>query len=139
MWYRIVYGVVRIFAAILLLNMIGMPIEHVIKGFLSKELMEDPGDLLSRALGFFFTRHPVKVNYFLTIYLGFWGVVDIVLSMCILRRQMWAYPLSLVLIALFVAYELYRISYTHSSILFVFILIDLFVFWLIYREYRQLK
>jgi len=41
------------------------------------------------------------------------------------------------LLTLFIAYQLYRISYTHSLGLIFLTLFDVFVVWLTWKEYRK--
>lgn len=79
-----------------------------------------------------------SVTFFAAIYLLFWGVLDIFLSVELLRNRMWAYPLSLVLISCFMTYEFFRLLHTHSPALVFLIIYDLLALWLIWREYKKI-
>jgi uncharacterized membrane protein len=57
----------------------------------------------------------------------------------LLRNKLWAYPASLVILSLFIAYQVYRFSYTHSVGLVVLTAFDLIVMVLIWHEYRLVQ
>ncbi|WP_337128019.1 DUF2127 domain-containing protein [Mesorhizobium sp. Cs1321R2N1] len=57
----------------------------------------------------------------------------------LLKRRLWAYPASLAALLLFIIYQLYRFSYTHSAGLIVLTLFDLLVVWLVWHEYRLVQ
>jgi len=57
----------------------------------------------------------------------------------LLRNKLWAYPVSLVVLGLFIVYQLYRFSYTHGFGLIVLTVFDVFVMGLIWREYRLVR
>ena len=139
MWYRIFYGVVRICIAFAFLGFIGMPVFSVLSSILPESWLVQSQSAASRLLHYLLGYQNLKVTNFIIVYLGFWGIFDIVLSACILRHRLWAYPLSMWLIAIFIGYELMRLTQTHSCILLFFIIVDLLMLWLIWREYRRLK
>lgn len=139
MGWRIMYGFLRLILGFILLRLIGTPISGIFYKIMSHELIEDPTDLLIRAVSPFFQHSSFTVTYFLAIYLIFWGVVDILLSINLLRHKMWAFSASIYLIGAFVLYEIYRFSYTRSLVLAYVIILDLILLWLIGKEYNKLK
>jgi len=106
---------------------------------MSYELAEDHNDILYRFLFNILYNHPVYISYFLATYLIFWGFVDMFLSYNLLKHRLWAFPVSLVVIGLFVIYEIVRFTNTHSLILLSVILIDTLILFIIWNEYRKLK
>jgi uncharacterized membrane protein len=56
-----------------------------------------------------------------------------------LRNKLWAYPASLVVMGLFIVYQIYRFSYTHGWGLIVLSVFDIVVIWLIWHEYRVVR
>jgi uncharacterized membrane protein len=106
---------------------------------MSHELVQDHSDKLYTLASYWLGHHPLSITYFLASYFIFWGVVDVVLSVELLRERLWAFPASLVLIAGFVLYEIVRFTHTHSLILLWIIFVDTFIFWFIKREYKKLK
>ena len=57
----------------------------------------------------------------------------------LLKHKLWAYPLSIIVFAAFIVYQLYRFTFTRGLGLIALSLFDLVVIWLIYLEYRALK
>ena len=105
---------------------------------MSFELVEDPTDKLYGLVSQLLGQDPLYVSYFLAIYFIFWGLVDVILSINLLRGKIWAFPASLLLIGGFIIYEFIRFTYTHSLILLFIILVDIAIFWFIEREYKRL-
>lgn len=134
MYWRILYGSVRVFIGYKLLSLVGLPAVDAYQHLFSYELARDPHDALLRLAGHLLASHGFSVTYFLAAYLLFWGVMDVLLSISMLRVHLWAFDASLVIMVLFIMYELFRLSHTHSHALFGFILVDLFIVFLIYHE-----
>jgi uncharacterized membrane protein len=65
--------------------------------------------------------------------------VKVVLVAALLRNKLWAYPVSLVVLGLFIFYQLYRFSYTHSPALIALSVFDVLVIALIWHEYRIVR
>ena len=56
--------------------------------------------------------------------------------MSLFRERLWAFPLALFVLAVFVAYQLHRFGRTHSIVLLMLTLLDVVVMALIWREFR---
>ena len=138
MWWRVIYGTFRVVVGVLLLRVIHHPFDSVVAGIMHTELVEHPNDTILFHFLAFLQQHPFTITYFFAFYIIFWGAVDIVLSVSLLRHQLWAFPFSLLLIASFMFYEIIRYTHTHSHTLLILLCIDTFVFWLIYREYQRM-
>jgi uncharacterized membrane protein len=138
MWWRIFYGGLRLILGVALLKLVNEPLSNVLYLIMGQELIQDPNDVLFSTINLFLQAHPLSVTYFLAIYLIFWGIVDIVLSINMLKHHIWAFPIGLYLIGFFILYEIYRFFHTHSLILLTVILIDIGIFWLIKREYKRI-
>ena len=139
LWWRIVYGTLKGTLGLVLLGLIQLDIARVFYTIMSRELIEDPNDLFIIFVGPIVQRISSHSNYFLAAYLIFWGALDIFLSISLLREKLWAYHVAFVVISLFVAYELYRISHTHSIFLAFIIAVDIFVLWFIRREHKHAR
>jgi len=139
MWWRIFYGMMRLVVGFAFLKLVDVPFLDLLHKVTSTKIGEDSTDLIINFLDSLLSLHPLTITYFLAAYLIFWGVVDIFLSACLLKHKLWAFPATLWLIAMFVAYMTYRLTITHSPILLVTILFDVFLIWLINREYKKLK
>jgi uncharacterized membrane protein len=104
-----------------------------------EELLEDPRDFLATHLVEFAAHFSVSSQHFYAFYLLSHGLVKIALVVGLLRNRLWAYPASLVVMSLFIVYQLYRYSYTHSAALIVLSVFDVVVIGLIWHEYRLVR
>jgi uncharacterized membrane protein len=74
---------------------------------------------------------------FAAVYLLSHGLVKLVLVIELLRNKLWAYPLMIVMLGAFVAYQSYRFALTHSIAMLVLTVFDLAVIALTAMEYRE--
>ena len=85
-------------------------------------------------------RHfPLSEQHFYAFYLLSHGLVKSVLVIGLLREKLWAYPASVAVFGAFIAYQLYRYSWTHDIALILLSIFDLFVIYLAVHEYRLLR
>ena len=103
------------------------------------ELVEDPHDFVAVQLRSLAQNFSVSTQHFYAFYLLSHGIVKIFLVAGLLRNKLWAYPASLVVLTLFILYQLYRYSYTRSPGLVVLSGLDLVVMALIWHEYRLMR
>lgn len=103
------------------------------------ELTEDSDDFVATHLLSLARNLSVGTEHFYALYLLSHGVVKLLLVAGLLRGKLWSYPASLVVLGLFVVYQLYRFSYTHGPALIVLSLFDLLVIGLIWHEYRLVR
>jgi uncharacterized membrane protein len=141
MLIRILYGFARLLLAFILLPLVGTPLVALFGRAVEKNRhLFDSQDFFLQTAVPFVEHHSAAffVTYFLVSYLVFWGVIDIVLSVSLLKHKLWAFPVSVYLIVLFIIYELFRFTHTHSLVLAYIIIFDSFLIWLIRREYMKL-
>ena len=103
------------------------------------ELSEDPRDLIATSLLGWGQGFSVATQHFYAFYLLSHGVVKLLLVVGLLREKLWAYPASLVVLGLFVAYQIYRYSFTNSALLIILSIFDIFVMILVWHEYRLVR
>ena len=85
-------------------------------------------------------RHfPLSEQHFYAFYLLSHGVVKAAVVVGLLKEKLWAYPAALAMFGAFIAYQLYRYSYTHEVVLIALTVFDLFVIYLTIHEYRLLR
>ena len=78
-------------------------------------------------------------HHFYAFYLISHGIVNMVIVAALLSRKLWAYPATFVVLVLFIAYQLYRYSFTHDIGLIAVTLLDVVVIGLASNEYRLLR
>ncbi|WP_175690629.1 DUF2127 domain-containing protein [Burkholderia anthina] len=57
----------------------------------------------------------------------------------LLRRRLWDYPTSIGIFSVFIAYQLYRFSFTHAGSLLLITMLDVAIIVLTLHEYRFLR
>jgi uncharacterized membrane protein len=114
-------------------------IVHLVNRFTQEELVQDPRDFLATHLLGWAQTFSVQAQHFYAFYLLSHGAVKLMLVAGLLRGKPWAYPASLAVLGLFIAYQLYRYSYAHSAGLIVLTIFDVIVIGLIWHEYRLVR
>ncbi len=99
------------------------------------ELIEDPHDIVATFLLHGAQHYAISGSAFVAIYLFAHGFVKVFLVIGLLKNKIWAYPTALVVLGLFMLYQMYRYIYAHSLIMLGLTIFDLAVVWLIWREY----
>ena len=132
-------GVLEIVGGILLFFVSPDRISAVIRSLTQHELSEDPRDLVATYL--LNSTHSLTkgVTMFAAVYLLWHGMVKAGLVAGLLLKRRWAYPAAIVAFMLFVVYQLYRYTHTHSSSLLALSIVDVFVIILTWIEYKRLK
>lgn len=139
LYWRIVYGMARFVLAIALVFFIGTPVAELIMHVMQHELVEDPGDLVAQTSVHFSHAHGYVVSYFMVGYLLFWSAVDVFLSVSMLKHRLWAFPVSLTLIGVFLSYELYRAVMVQTVTMWGLVVIDVVLWGVIFHEYQRLR
>jgi len=103
------------------------------------ELSEDPRDLIATYLLNGAHGLTKEVTLFAAAYLLWHGMVKVGLVAALLLRRRWAYPAAIIAFFLFLVYQLYRYTHTHSSALLALSIVDVLVIILTWIEYKRLK
>jgi uncharacterized membrane protein len=114
-------------------------IVRTITGWSYDELAEDRHDWIASHMLDFARHFSVADHDFYAFYLLSHGLVKAVLVWGLLREKLWAYPGSFAVFGAFIAYQLYRYTFTHEIALIVLSIFDLFVIYLAVHEYRLLR
>ncbi len=138
MWWRIFYGLLRLFVGIALLRLIGQPLSEFVYTLMAHEITGKTGDAVLEKIYLLFETHDFTVTYFIASYFIFWGIIEIILSFCLLRRVRSAFPITMAFIVVFICYSIFRLTHTHSLILLSVIIIDIGIFYLIKHEYSRI-
>ncbi|MGG6894547.1 MULTISPECIES: DUF2127 domain-containing protein [Rhizobium] len=112
---------------------------RLVNRIVQPELLNDPKDFVAIHLHAWVQDFSVGTKNFYAYYLLSHGLVKVLLVIGLLRGKMWAYPASLVALALFIVYQLYRFTDTHGIGLIILTVFDLFVMVLIWHEYRIVR
>jgi uncharacterized membrane protein len=137
--FKFLDGLLECIGGIFLLLVKPEQINSWAKNLTEGELSRDPHD--------FFANHILKTAHDLTgaslvfgaLYLLSHGIVKIVLVIEVLRNHLWAYVALIVVTALFVVYQVYRIIDKFTLSLFLLTIFDLIIIYLTQKEYRRHK
>ena len=110
-----------------------------INRYSADQLSGDPDDWVATHLLEFGRTFSVGQHDFFAFYLLSHGIVKIVLVYGLLKEKLWAYPASFVVFSAFIAYQLYRFSFTYDISLILLSIFDVFVIALAVHEYRLLR
>ncbi len=114
-------------------------ITELVTFFARNELVEDPTDLLPTHISSFLPHLAVHTQFFAASYLLSHGIIKIFLVIALFRNKAWAYPVSMLFLAVLMVYQIIRFLGTHSIFLLLLTLFDLLVLWLIFHEYRLIR
>jgi uncharacterized membrane protein len=114
-------------------------ITNLVNALTQEELVEDPKDFVETHLLSLAQDFTVSTQRFYAVYLLSHGLIKLLLVIGLLRNKLWAYPVSLFTLGLFIVYQLYRFSYTHGLGLIVLTLLDVVVVGLIWHEFRLVR
>ncbi len=103
------------------------------------ELSEDPKDFIAHYLLTSAQHFSVDSQHFLAFYLLSHGIIKIILVVGLLKEKLWAYPTSIAVFSLFIIYQLYRFTFTHSIWLLLLTILDVLIILLTWHEYKYHK
>ena len=130
-------GVLEVLGGLLLLFLTPQRLNAIVEFLTQHELSEDPRDFIATHLLFYAHRYTATTSLFLAAYLFSHGIIKIVLVVALLQQRLWAYPLAIVVLSIFIVYQLYRLALHLSLGLLVLTLFDIFIVGLTALEYRK--
>lgn len=104
-----------------------------------QELTEDPRDFIANYLLQGAQNLSIGARHFAAFYLISHGTIKLWLIVGLLRKKLWYYPTAITVFGLFIVYQLYRFSFTHSPWLLLITALDVMVIGLAWYEYRYLR
>jgi uncharacterized membrane protein len=130
-------GLAELVGGALLLFVTPDSIHHVVAVLTRGELSEDPNDLVARYLLHTANGLTGSAVIFGAGYLLVHGAVKIGLVIALLLNKLWAYPCMIIVLLIFIGYQLYRIVLQPSVGLVVLTVFDALIVMLTWREYRR--
>ncbi len=132
-------GAIELIGAIALLLIPGGAVQTLINDVISRDLLGPPDGSLARHFVSGTAEFASGDRTFAVVYLGLHGVVKLLLVVALLRRIRPMYPVAVVVLGLFVGYEIYRATQTGSVLLPFLAALDVAIIGLVIREYRSLR
>lgn len=132
-------GAVELLGALAVLAVPSVVVHRLVTDVLARDLLGPADGSLAHRLTAAADTFTNGGRTFAAVYLGLHGVIKLALVVALLRRVRPAYPVAVVILAVFVGYELFRAVRTGSLLLPVLAVIDVAVIVLVIREYRTLR
>jgi uncharacterized membrane protein len=114
-------------------------IRHLAAQATQSELIEDKRDFVANHLVGWAQGFSIETQHFYAWYLLSHGVVKLALVTGLLLRKLWAYPTTIVVLGLFIAYQVYRYTQSLSFGLILLTALDLVVVALTWHEYGLMR
>ncbi len=124
-----------VFGGLLLFVNVG----DIVRALAQNALVEDPDSFFANHIFGYASHFSSQTEFYSGLYLLSHGVIKVFLVFGLLRRYLWAYPASLAVLALFVAYQSIQFLGTHSIPLALLTAFDLALMWLVWHEYRRMS
>ena len=133
------HAALEIVGGVLLLLVNPASLNKIVKVLTQNELAEDPRDLLANFIVRMSARYSMSAQHFGVVYLLSHGGIKIVLVLLLWRKKIWAYPLAVATLVLFIIYQVIRWTTTHSAFLVVVTALDALMILLTIVEYRRIR
>ena len=136
MWVKGFDGALELVGGFLLLLLSPLALNRLVIVLTQHELVEDPHDLIAVALRSGVARLSPNAQLFGSVYLIAHGLLKIGIVVGVLRGYRWAFPVAIGFLGLFIAYQVYRLSYAFNPGLLLLTIFDIVMVGLTWREYR---
>ena len=134
-----VFALAEIGAAIVAYFATTLFLRNFVNSITHAELMEDPRDLVANFLGHAAQGLSVSSQHFAAAYLLSHGAIKLWLIAGLWRKKLNYYPIAIGVFGLFILYQIYRYSLSHSASLLVLTALDVAVIGLTWSEYKHLR
>lgn len=132
-------GLLELIAGIGLIFIKPEQIHNFVNFVTQKEILEDPHDFFATILIHSTKDIQSATVTFAVIYLLVHAAIKLIAVIGILRKQLWAYPFSLITLGALVIYQIYSIIDKTSIGMILLTLFDLYILWMIWQEYGRVK
>jgi uncharacterized membrane protein len=130
-------GVVELLGGLALLFASAGSIRNLAVVLTRHELSEDPHDFVARYLLHTANGLTGSAILFAAVYLLVHGAVKVALVLGLLLNKLWAYPCMIIVLLIFIGYQLYRIVLDPSADLIALTIFDALIMTLTWLEYGR--
>ncbi len=108
-------------------------------GFVTqRELFEDPHDLIANSLMQTINSLWSSSHTFAIVFLLIHASIKFIIVIGLLKDVRWVYPFSFITLTLTIMYQCYDMAVHFSVGMLLLTLFDVFILWLVWREYKKL-
>ncbi len=137
---KVMQGLVEVLLGAAFLYVKSDTITRLFQEFIRDELLENPS--YSKTSHFLIQTGNTIIatgTLFIALYLLSHGIVKLLLIIGVLKKKLWAYYVFIVILLVFIGYQIYRYSITRSPLVLIFTLFDVFFTWLAWQESQIIK
>lgn len=132
-------GVLEIIGGTLLIFLNPGRLNKLITLLTQHELSEDPNDIISNFMIKMSSSFSISTQHFGIFYLISHGLVKLILVILLWKKKIWAYPLTVIFLMLFILYQIYRYTISQSIGLILLTIFDIIMIVLTLIEYKRIK
>ena len=132
-------GAAELIGALLLVLVSGATVQRLVAEILARDLLGNPDGSLARHFVAGTSEFVSGDRTFAVLYLALHGVVKVALVIALLRKWLPAYPVAVLVLAVFVVDEILRAVHTGSVVLPFLAALDTAIIVLVIREYLVLR
>jgi len=132
-------GILEIIGGVLLIFLNPARLNRLVVLLTQHELSQDPNDVISNFLLKLSASFSISSQHFGVIYLISHGAIKFILVSLLWKKKLWAYPLAIVSLIIFIIYQIYRYTISNSVFLIFLTIFDVFMILLTYMEYNRIK
>ena len=132
-------GLFEIIGGVLLIFLNPDALGRIVGALTQEELAEDSKDIIANALTQMSISFSVDAQHFGVFYLLSHGIVKLILVALLWKRKLWAYPLTIIFLLIFIIYQVYRYAVSPSLIMILLTVMDFVVIFLTFIEYKRQK
>lgn len=132
-------GLLEIIGGLLLIYLTPNRMNRITSYLTQHELSEDPRDFVANTLISIANHFSINTQYFGIIYLLTHGFIKCIIIFLLWMRKLWAYPVSIIALLLFILYQIYRYFIDPSLLLILLTVFDFIMIGLTYIEYQRMK
>jgi len=131
-------GFSELVGGLLLLFVSSKLITRFVKHIFYGELVEDPNDFVANYLLTMMQHLSRNAQLFGAVYLLIHAFINLGVAIALFSRKLWAYPIADATLLLFIAYQIFRFTQTHSVFLLFLTLLDIIIIVLSLFEYKHI-
>ncbi|TSC86487.1 MAG: membrane protein [Parcubacteria group bacterium Gr01-1014_8] len=131
------HAIAELIGAVIIFFTSGATLSALAISVVSKELVEDPNDVLANVLLSNVSHVTQAGKEFAALYLFISALINLILASGLLMHKKIMFPIASVLLALFALFQLYLYTQTHSLWLIALSAYDCAIIVLVYLEYRR--
>ena len=139
LWFKGFFAVSEIIVGIATYVVTKQDLLSLIYWAIGDDLATDPHDLVANTLLHYVQNLSISGQNFAAFYLLSHGIIKLWIITGLLRGKLFYYPAALVVFGLFIVYQIYRYSFTHSVWLLVITAFDMAIVALTWHEYKVMK